>query len=225
MPEPCKDTDVSATSASGTMPRVRSRSPASIARIRTKNRRKHYLDLHPDYFSSSLELAGLHPPIVFVYSTVRLISVRSSGLRSPGETLPDARGTRSRGKKKGYSGVLEADLWRSEAKLEALASPATASLMAYTRGSDGEILAEERDEVPQTKEEGMQRWRKKMELRFLRGDDEEFDYSHVDNGEAFDDRGIEEREEEEKWFEAEEAQWASDTHEGKVEGETGVQDF
>ena len=37
-----------------------SRSPSSIARITIKNRRKRYLDTHPEYFSSpSLELAGL----------------------------------------------------------------------------------------------------------------------------------------------------------------------
>ena len=27
--------------------------------VRVKNRRKRYLDTHPDYFSASLELAGL----------------------------------------------------------------------------------------------------------------------------------------------------------------------
>ena len=42
----------------------RSRSPTSVARIRTKNRRKRYLDLHPDYFSSALELAGLPLPCI-----------------------------------------------------------------------------------------------------------------------------------------------------------------
>lgn len=37
-----------------------SRSPSSKARIIIKNRRKRYLDTHPEYFSSpSLELAGL----------------------------------------------------------------------------------------------------------------------------------------------------------------------
>ena len=36
------------------------RSPSSKARIIIKNRRKRYLDTHPEYFSSqSLELAGL----------------------------------------------------------------------------------------------------------------------------------------------------------------------
>lgn len=28
-------------------------------RIRTKNRRKRYLDIHPDYFGPQLELAGV----------------------------------------------------------------------------------------------------------------------------------------------------------------------
>ena len=37
----------------------RSRSPEALARIRVKNRRKRYLDTHPEYFSSNLELAGL----------------------------------------------------------------------------------------------------------------------------------------------------------------------
>ena len=36
-----------------------SRSPAALARVRVKNRRKRYLDIHPEYFlSPSLELAG-----------------------------------------------------------------------------------------------------------------------------------------------------------------------
>ena len=42
------------------LPKRPSRSPSSKARITIKNRRKRYLDTHPDYFSSpSLELAGL----------------------------------------------------------------------------------------------------------------------------------------------------------------------
>lgn len=129
------------------------------------------------------------------------------------------------GKKKGYSGTLEADLWRSEARIEALKNPNAALLMTYKRGKDGEILAEEKDEVPMTKEEGMQRWRKEMELRFLRGHDDDFEYSMVDRSEEYDDRGVEEREEEEKWFDEEDSQWVTDTAEKHVEGETGVQDF
>ncbi|MCJ1418122.1 hypothetical protein MMC32_004467 [Xylographa parallela] len=190
----------------------RSRSPASAARIRTKNRRKRYLDLHPAYFSSALELAD---PL----SYDRLVR----RFQTPAEREEE-------GRKKGYSGVLEADLWRSEAKIEALTNTQDAGAMTYKRGPDGEILAEEGDEVPKTKEEGMQRWRKAMELRFLGGRDEDFEYSMIDEGEEFDDRGVEEREEEEKWFEEEEPQWVGDaqddrTQELHVEGETGVQDF
>ena len=40
------------------MARRSSRSPSTLAELRVKNRRKRYLDIHPEYFSSSLELAG-----------------------------------------------------------------------------------------------------------------------------------------------------------------------
>ncbi|KAI4180284.1 MAG: hypothetical protein L6R41_007323, partial [Letrouitia leprolyta] len=41
-----------------TRPSPRHHSPTSLSRIRIKNRRKHYLDTHPEYLSSlSLELA------------------------------------------------------------------------------------------------------------------------------------------------------------------------
>ena len=46
----------------------RERSPSTAARLRVKNRRKRYLDTHPDYYSSSsLELAGLHAPVITCY--------------------------------------------------------------------------------------------------------------------------------------------------------------
>ena len=100
--------------------------------------------------------------------------------------------------------------------------------MSYKRGKDGEIIEEERDEVPLTKEEGMKRWKGEMERRFLRGGDVEFEYEFVDESQEFD--GLEEeRELEEKWFEAEEARWVEEADEGeagrKMTGETGVQDF
>ncbi|MCJ1287805.1 hypothetical protein MMC26_007157 [Xylographa opegraphella] len=190
----------------------RTRSPASVARIITKNRRKRYLDLHPEYFSSSLELAD---PLAYDRLVRRF--------QTPAEREEE-------GRKKGYSGVLEADLWRSEAKVEALTNTVDAGVMTYKRGAHGEILAEERDEVPHTKEEGMQRWRKAMELRFLGGKDDEVEYSAIDEGEEYDDRGVQEREEEEKWFEEEEPRWIGDAHDARSqefhrEGETGVQDY
>ena len=126
------------------------------------------------------------------------------------------------GRRKGYSGVLEADLWRSEAKIEALKRPKSSGV-AYMRGKNGEILEEKKDEVPESKEEGSVIWRKQIELLFLNGGDEDFDYSQVDDSEEYDDRETEEREAEEKWFDEEEPQ--SMVEQRPLEGQTGVQDF
>lgn len=127
--------------------------------------------------------------------------------------------------------MLEADLWRSEAKIDALKNPSIASRTRYTRGRDGEIVTEEKDEVPMNKGEGLERWRKEMEAMFLRGEDPDFDYLLVDESEAYDDRGLEEREEEEKWFEEEEPTWIDQLesvgsgHKPSPLGQTGIQDF
>ena len=114
--------------------------------------------------------------------------------------------------------------------MEALQNTQTTSLVTYRRGSNGEILAEEKDEAPIDKEDGMRRWHKEMDLRFLRGDDEDFEYKVVDDNEEYDDRGVEEREEEERWFEEEEPRWVNgrgdtETKDIVVQGETGIQDF
>ncbi|KAL9122302.1 MAG: hypothetical protein Q9187_001150, partial [Circinaria calcarea] len=135
----------------------RERSPEAMARIKVKNRRMRYLNTHPEYFSS-LELVD---PLAYD----RLVRRFQTSAEREEE-----------GRRKGYSGVLEADLWRSEAKMEALSNPSKTSLMTYRRGQDGEILAEEKDDVPINKEDGLRKWRKEMELRFLRGDDEDFEY-------------------------------------------------
>ena len=125
--------------------------------------------------------------------------------------------------------MLEADLWRSEAKVEALSKTSDQSTTTYRRGPNGGIVAEEKDEVPLDKEDGLRRWRQEMELRFLRGADEDFEYQQVDENEEYDDRGTEEREEEEKWFEREEPRWIRREEQESsietIEGETGIQDF
>lgn len=88
--------------------------------------------------------------------------------------------------------------------------------MRYRRNpANGEILAEERDEVPGSKEEGQERWREMMERRFLRGEDEDFEYGAVDSGNGMDGVvGEEERDREEEWFEGEEES-------GRVDGKEG----
>jgi hypothetical protein len=135
------------------------------------------------------------------------------------------------GRKKGYSGVLEADLYRSEAKLDALRHPDPNSIFTYKRGPNGEILAEDKDEVPANKEEGLARWRWEMETRFLRGGDEDFDYEGVDKNPDYDDRLMEERDAEEKYFDEEEPEFVHGDDAVKkskskdLQGETGIQDF
>ena len=173
--------------------------------IRIKNRRKRYLDTHPDYFNPSLELAD---PLLYD----RLIR----RFQSPSEREAEGRA-------KGYSGILEADIMRSEAKLEALAHPDPNSTLTYRRGPNGEIMAEEKDDVPLSKEQGMEWWQYEMGMRFLRGDDTDFDYKEVDENEDLDD--LEEQERQEAYFEDEEPTWAFDDGERELTGETGIQDF
>ena len=135
------------------------------------------------------------------------------------------------GRKKGYSGILEADLYRGEAKMTALRRPDPNSVFSYKRGPDGEILAEERGEVPATKGEGLSRWRWEMEDRFIRGGDTDFDYKTVDNNDEYDDHALEAREAEDRYFDDEDPQFVSGedavkkTESKELEGETGVQDF
>lgn len=174
--------------------------------IRIKNRRKRYLDLNPTYFDSSLELAD---PLLYD----RLIR----RFQTPAEREAE-------GRQKGYSGVLEADILRSEAKLDALAHPDPNATFSYRRGPDGEILEEEKDEVPRTKEEGWLRWKYEMEMRFLRGDDDDFDYKTVDENEQWDDKEEEDRNRLENYLDQEEPSWVL-VNGQKPRGETGIQDF
>jgi hypothetical protein len=110
--------------------------------------------------------------------------------------------------------------------MEALAHPDPNSTFSYRRGPHGEVLAEEKDEIPVNKEEGEKRWRWEMEMRFLRGGDDDFEYKDVDESEEYDDRGEEEREAEEKYFAEEEPEWVVENDKGvQLQGETGIQDF
>lgn len=120
--------------------------------------------------------------------------------------------------------MLEADLVRSEAKVEALAHPDPNSPLVYRRDADGSIteIEQDEDERAGSREGGMERWRDVMEQRFLRGEDREFEYETVDESEDYDDRAEEERSVQEEYFDGEEEQWLN----GETpKGETGVQDF
>lgn len=139
-----------------------------------------WLETNPDYFSGDLELVD---PLLYD----RLVRRFQSAAEREAE-----------GRRKGYSGVLESDILRSEAKIDALQHADPNVAITYKRGPDGQIVAEDKDEGPTSKEEGLEMWRKQMEWRFLKGGDTDFDYSNVDNNEAYDDHTAEERDEEEK---------------------------
>lgn len=62
MLSPARSTiETSEASDSLQMSRPLTRSPATVVKITVKNRRKRYLETHPEYFESPfLELTGLH---------------------------------------------------------------------------------------------------------------------------------------------------------------------
>ena len=167
---------------------------------RILNRRKHYLELNPEYFSPELESAD---PLLYD----RLIRKHYT----PADREIERR-------QKGYARSLEADLVRSEAKVE----EARKAQGVYIRTEAGEIVSMHDDEEELSREEAYERWCEVMERRFLDGKDEDFDYQVVDEDEGL-DRDLEERERQEEWFEAEQADGGGNVK--KLEGETGVQDF
>ena len=133
------------------------------------------------------------------------------------------------GRSKGYSGVLEADLYRSEAKIAALKNQGStldrsvtlSEHVTYVLGQDGEALPEDPDDIPRNKEEGMDRWKDEMTMRFLNGKDKDFPYNEVDENDEWD--MFENREAEDRWFDDEKPEWTASKH--TSEGETGIQDF
>ena len=83
-------------------------------------------------------------------------------------------------------------------------------------------MAEDKNEIPKSKEDGYARWKDIMEQRFLSGRDGDFNYEKVDKSEEFDDRVLEERETQDAWFDIETPEEAGNKF---LEGETGEQDF
>lgn len=112
------------------------------------------------------------------------------------------------GRARGWSGILEADINRAEAKIAARAKSDT-TLESRVENEFGEEVT--------TKEEGRDLWKKAMTLRFLQGKDEDVDYNMIDNCEDYDDHKTREREREEEYFDAETP--------SSVSGDTGIQDY
>ena len=147
------------------------------------------------------------------------------------------------GRSKGLADALTGSLLRGEAKplagarqLAASGGATSASTDGGRRldwgvdwedldeigGGDGQESGQEAERVVDQRARGVQEWRRRLEERFMAGEDGDFEYGPVDEDEEL-DSGWGEVTREERWF-AEER----DEDEGnkpELEGQTGVQDF
>jgi hypothetical protein len=179
-------------------------------KLTAKNRRKRYLEVHPEYFlDASLELAD---PLLYDHLVRRFQSAAER----------EAEGLRM-----GFSDKMATDMWRDEAKKDALSQPDPESLFTYSRGPKGEIIQQDKDDIPMSKEEGHAWWVDEMTQRFLRGADGDFEYDKLCDGNVKYDDPEQERDLQDQWFESMESDFDSDG-EGKekfLTGETGIQDY
>jgi len=179
-------------------------------KLTAKNRRKRYLEMHPEYFlDASLELAD---PLLYN----RLIRRFQSTAEREAE-----------GQRRGLSGRMATVMCRDEAQKDALSQPDPDSLFTYSRGSKGDIIEEDKDDISMSKEEGLAWWVDEMTQRFLRGADDDFEYDKLCDGNANYDDPEQERDLQDRWFESMESDFDSDG-EGKekvLTGETGIQDY
>ncbi|KAL1296703.1 hypothetical protein AAFC00_000178 [Neodothiora populina] len=181
---------------------------ARTARLQVKTRRRKYLEKHAEYFdSATLELAD---PLLYDRMVRRF------------QTTAERE---AYGKKQGWSGIMEADIMRSEAKVAALQNPDPNSPLVYKRDAAGSIIAVEQDEEdrPKDRQQGLDKWRYAMEQRFLRGQDHDFDYGQVDGNDEYDDWEEETRRRQDDYFDQEAAEFVGE--EISRTGETGIQDF
>ncbi|KAK7715198.1 hypothetical protein SLS64_003896 [Diaporthe eres] len=207
------------------------RSPSQAAKIRVQNRRRQYLENHPNYLSSAdNQLADPE-----LYDTL----VRK--FQAPSEREAEVRA-------RGWGKVLESSLMRGEDRLDRVASslagdrsrpgapqPSSSSssrgaLPPTTGDRQGPadtataaaiftIDTDLAESGPATKEEGRAAWEDFLRERLVRGGDDDFDYGPVDGDERLDE--LECRDREEEWFDGEEPEWASDGSEGSS-GSAGV---
>ncbi|KAK7413560.1 hypothetical protein QQX98_007569 [Neonectria punicea] len=187
------------------------KSPGQTAQIQAQNRRREYLARNASYFDDlEHELADL-----VLYE--RLVK----RFQTPAEREAE-------GKAKGYGRTLEAALQRGESKLSDL--PRSECDGETTTNGTGVSLDNSWEHPAADREHGRQLWHDFLENRFVRGLDDEFDYSAIDHNDEFD--SMVRKDAEDAWFEDEEPSWTEDTvvsDAGKEaatrQGETGVQDY
>ncbi|KAF2265116.1 hypothetical protein CC78DRAFT_553203 [Lojkania enalia] len=205
------------------------RGDRSDIQLKVKNRRKRYLEMHPEYFEDySLELAD---PLLYD----RLIR------RFQTDDEREVKGCNQ-----GLEAVIARERGRVEGKQDLLQFTPPHSRFVYKLGFD-DILGEDKDDVlesmdnngnslknqdedndamAESKEEGKAWWVDEMTQRFLRGGDENFDYTTVDGNHKY-DHPEEERDIEDAYFDSMDSDFDTDG-EGKekvLTGETGIQDY
>ncbi|KAF7535199.1 hypothetical protein G7Z17_g13249 [Cylindrodendrum hubeiense] len=187
--------------------------PGRAAQILAQNRRREYLVRNTTYFDSlEHELAD---PILYERLVKRF--------QTPAEREAE-------GKAKGYGRTLEAALERGESKVSDLPQSNGSSHSAAngTETPDASLDNSWAHEATD-KEHAQQLWHDFLEDRFVHGQDEDFDYSAIDDNEDLD--SMIRKDAEDAWYDDEEPSWVEDDATSDVEkdalkrGETGVQDF
>ena len=206
------------------------RSSSQQAQIRVQNRRREYLARTPSYFESSEhELAGEFPqplPERRQWKKRRQHVLTSATDPLLYDTLIRRHQTpaerEAEGRARGYSRVLEGSLLRGEERLARLAGesrparPESLLRQSTSETGTGEGTAstavvsllggvDEALPPPGTKTEGHAQWMHFLRERFIRGEDEDFEYATVDGDEELD--VIERVEREEAWFDGESPAW------------------
>ncbi|OAR01717.1 hypothetical protein LLEC1_03254, partial [Akanthomyces lecanii] len=182
------------------------KSDAHSAQVQIQNRRRDYLQRHPEYLTNiEHELAD---PILYE----RLVKRHQSATEREAE-----------GRAKGYGRTLEADLVRGETKLADLRETPLSSgnQTPRPRPTTTTGIEETWDQPAESKAHGLELWQAFLTNRFVQGQDDEFDYAAVDGNDEYD--GLARMEAEEQWFDEEEPARVHDAT--RLEGETGVQDF
>ncbi|KAK4125150.1 hypothetical protein N657DRAFT_655244 [Parathielavia appendiculata] len=229
------------------------RSPGHSAKIRAQNRRRAYLENHPNYFQSDehelaereaegrakgyarvLEgsllrgeerLAKLREQTVDKNAEEPLPRPVATGCSPFSSTTVTTPSSCSSGNGNGNGGGGDGGK-----EITAEDNGKGAMLRGTTTFSS---LNAELTAPPKTRDEGRAQWEAYLRDRFIRGEDEDFDYALVDEDDQYD---VLEREDmEEAWFDEEDPGWVAasgDEEEdagggrGKaLRGETGIQDF
>ncbi|GAM82768.1 hypothetical protein ANO11243_007540 [Dothideomycetidae sp. 11243] len=166
------------------------------SRQTVRARRRRYLVLKPEYFSSA-ELAEAEPKLY--HALVRRF-----------QSAAEREAVAKRSRPKGAMGTLADGIARAEER-------------RMIAGKGQAVLDEVLDgEAPRTKKEGLDLWRSIIERRFVDGQDGEVDYGLIDGNAAYDDVDEDTRRRQDEYFDKQQEQYVGD---GEVQGETGVQDF